>query len=54
LAVNWGTPGWLLIATIVVLATVGIHPATRAAQRHLDEHVLATEPSLATSPSLAT
>jgi hypothetical protein len=38
LAINWGTPGWLLIATVVVLATVGLHPATRAAQRHLAEH----------------
>ncbi len=39
LAINWGTTGWLLIAAIVVLATVGIHPATRAAQRHLEQHV---------------
>lgn len=38
LAINWGTPGWLLIAAIVVLATIGIHPAARAAERHLAEH----------------
>jgi MFS family permease len=39
LAINAGTPGWLLIATIVVLATAGMHPAARAAQRYLDRHV---------------
>ncbi|MDP9181155.1 MAG: MFS transporter [Actinomycetota bacterium] len=38
LAINWGPPGWLLIAAIVVLATVALHPATRAAERHLAEH----------------
>ena len=38
LAINWGTPGWLLIAVIIVLATVGIHPAARAASRHLQQH----------------
>jgi MFS family permease len=35
LAIEWGTPGWLVIATIVVLAAIGIHPAARAAERHL-------------------
>jgi len=35
LAMNWGTPGWLLIGVIVVLAATGIHPATRAAERFL-------------------
>jgi MFS family permease len=35
LAMEWGTPGWLLIAAIVLLAAVGIHPAARAAERHL-------------------
>src|SRR6478672_10363562 len=35
LAMNWGTPGWLLIGGIVVLAAIGIHPATRAAERFL-------------------
>lgn len=35
LAMEWGTPGWIVIGTIVVLATVLIHPAARAAERHL-------------------
>ena len=30
--------GWLLIAAIVVVATVGLHPAARRAQRFLREH----------------
>ena len=35
LAINWGTPGWLLIGAIVVVAAIGIHPAARAAERYL-------------------
>ena len=35
LAMEWGTPGWLLIAAIVLAAAVAIHPAARAAERHL-------------------
>jgi MFS family permease len=35
LAMEWGTPGWLVIAAIVLVAAVGIHPAARAAARHL-------------------
>ncbi|RNM12556.1 MFS transporter [Nocardioides pocheonensis] len=35
LAMQWGTPGWLVIAAIVLLAAIGIHPAARAAERHL-------------------
>jgi len=35
LAMEWGTEGWLIIAAIVVAAAVGIHPAARAAERHL-------------------
>lgn len=35
LAIEWGTVGWLLIAGIVVLAAVGLHPATRSAERYL-------------------
>ncbi|NYG58869.1 MFS family permease [Nocardioides daedukensis] len=38
LAMEWGASGWLIIAGIVVLATVGLIPATRAAQRHLERH----------------
>ncbi|QIG41764.1 MFS transporter [Nocardioides anomalus] len=35
LAMEWGTPGWLVIAGIVVVAAVVLHPAARAAERHL-------------------
>jgi MFS family permease len=41
LAMNWGAAGWLLIAAIVVVATAGLHPATRSAQRFLDRHGIA-------------
>jgi hypothetical protein len=36
---NWGATGWLLIAGIVVVATLGIHPSTRLARRFLEQHV---------------
>jgi MFS family permease len=39
LAMNWGAGGWLLIAGIVVVATIGIHPATRLAKDFLARHV---------------
>jgi MFS family permease len=35
LAMEWGTTGWLLIAAIVVVAGIGIHPAARSAERYL-------------------
>jgi MFS family permease len=35
LAMNWGTPGWLLIAAIVCLAAALITPAARAAESYL-------------------
>ena len=35
LAMSWGTPGWLLIAAIVVVATIGMHPAAGVAGRYL-------------------
>jgi MFS family permease len=38
LAMTWGTAGWLVIAVIAVIAAVGIHPATRAADRYLERH----------------
>jgi MFS family permease len=38
LAMSWGAAGWLLIAGIVVAATVGLHPAARRAQRFLEQH----------------
>ena len=39
LAMSWGAAGWLVIAGIIVVATVGIHPSTRLARRFLEEHV---------------
>jgi MFS family permease len=39
LAMNWGAAGWLVIAGIIVLATVGVHPSTRLARRFLERHV---------------
>jgi MFS family permease len=38
LAMTWGAAGWLLIAAIVVVATAGLHPSARMAQRFLDRH----------------
>lgn len=39
LAMNWGASGWLVIAGIIVLATIAIHPATRMAKDFLEAHV---------------
>jgi MFS family permease len=39
LAMNWGAAGWLVIAGIVVVATLGIHPSTRLARRFLEQNV---------------
>lgn len=39
LAMNWGAAGWLVIAGIIVLAAIGIHPSTRVARRFLEQHV---------------
>ncbi|MEV0457953.1 MFS transporter [Catellatospora methionotrophica] len=39
LALNWGAGGWLVIAGIVLVATLGIHPSTRLARRFLERHV---------------
>ena len=38
LAMTWGAAGWLVIAAIVVVATAGLHPSARRAQRFLREH----------------
>ncbi|MEU8665164.1 MFS transporter, partial [Actinoplanes philippinensis] len=43
LAMNWGATGWLVIAGIIVAATIGIHPSTRLARRFLERHVPAEE-----------
>ena len=39
LALSWGAGGWLVIAAIVVVATVAIHPSTAMARRFLEQHV---------------
>jgi hypothetical protein len=39
LAMSWGAGGWLVIAAIVVLATVGVHRSAGAAQAFLVRHV---------------
>jgi MFS family permease len=41
LAMEWGTPGWLVIAAIVILAAIGIHPSARAAERYLERTAVA-------------
>jgi MFS family permease len=43
LAMNWGATGWLVIAGIIVVATIGIHPSTRLARRFLERHVPAED-----------
>ena len=35
LAMEWGTPGWIVIAGIVVVAALGIGPSSYAAERYL-------------------
>ncbi len=39
LALSWGAAGWLVIAGIILVATVAIHPSTRLARRFLEQHV---------------
>jgi MFS family permease len=46
LAIEWGTPGWLVIAGIVLLAALGMGPASRSAERFLArESVASTRPA---------
>lgn len=46
LAMEWGAQGWIVIAGIVLVAAVLIHPAARAAERHLTRMgVAAPEPA---------
>ncbi len=35
LAIEWGTPGWILIGAVVAVATLGMGPAARSAERYL-------------------
>ena len=37
LALEWGAPGWAVIAVIAVSAAVVSHPAARAAERYLEK-----------------
>jgi MFS family permease len=37
LALEWGAPGWAVIAVVAVAAAVVSHPAARAAERHLEK-----------------
>ncbi|GAA1369104.1 MFS transporter [Catellatospora chokoriensis] len=39
LALSWGAAGWLVIAGIIVAATIAIHPSVRLARRFLERHV---------------
>ena len=39
LVMDWGATGWLVIAAIIIAATIGIHPSTRLARRFLERHV---------------
>ena len=46
LAIEWGAEGWLIIAGIVLLATLGTGPASRSAERFLErDSVAAPEPA---------
>jgi MFS family permease len=42
LAMEWGAEGWLVIAAIIVVAAIVIHPASRSAQRYLERTAGAT------------
>ncbi|NNG39551.1 MFS transporter [Flexivirga sp. ID2601S] len=46
LAISWGPAGWLVIAAIAVIATLGMAPAVRSAQRFAARELppVATEP----------
>lgn len=49
LALQWGTPGWIIIAGIIGAAAIAMHPAARSAQRFLDS--LPTKPDTAPATS---
>jgi len=42
LAMEWGTPGWITIAVIVVVAVLGMGPAARASGRYLQRDTVIT------------
>ncbi len=39
LAMNWGAAGWLIIAALITIAAIGMHPSTAMARRFLERHV---------------
>ena len=39
LAMSWSTYGWLVIAGLITVAAVAIHPSTAMARRFLEKHV---------------
>ena len=39
LAMSWGSTGWLIIAGIIVLGAVGLHPSVAKARRFLEQNV---------------
>jgi hypothetical protein len=39
LTLNGGVGGWLVIAGIILVATIAVHPTTRLARRFLERHV---------------
>lgn len=43
LALSWGELGWLVIAAILVAATIGVHASARSAQAFLARHVTPAE-----------
>ena len=51
LAMGWGAGGWLVIAAIVVVATVGLHRSAPVAQRFLSQHGPAAVEEPALSPT---
>jgi MFS family permease len=50
LAMSWSGPGWLVIAGIAVVATLGIHPAAHAAERFLQHETSQPGPGGAADP----
>lgn len=51
LAMEWGAQGWLVIAAVVLVAAIGIHPAARAAERHLAGIGVTPDPDTTPQPA---
>jgi hypothetical protein len=41
MVMHWGTPGWLVIAAVIVVAGACLHPSARAAERFAARHFAA-------------